>query len=146
AVTRSDIERLIRLFYDGCNEASAEKMHACLHTNAVHYFPLGAPQGIFRGSDAIVAAWQASVARWGSRWTIDRLYVDEGEPMAVVEWTHFKERANGRARGAEVVELGDDGRITEIRPYYAAPAADPEQVYELADFAYAERDFGAAGS
>lgn len=135
-MTRADVDPLIRLFYDGCNEADAEKMSACLHPDAVHYFPLGAPQGVFRGAETIISAWQASVAEWSSTWTIDQLYFDEQATVAIVEWTHAKHATAGRARGAEVIEFADDGRISEIRPYYAAPAVDPAGVYELAEFPY----------
>src|SRR5258706_16016713 len=90
---RDIIEPVIRRYYDGCNGADAELMASCLSQDATHYFPRGAPQGPFRGAKAIAAGWLQAVATLDSRWTIDRLLIDDSRGEAAVEWTHFKPKS-----------------------------------------------------
>lgn len=135
------MDRRVRLFYEACNEGNAVKLRSCLAEDAVHYFPLGAPQGIFRGRESIIAAWQSAIRGQDSRWTLDRLLVDERLGEVAIEWTHFKPGAGGHVRGAELCTFDDEGRIAEIRAYYAAPAADAGGCYELGHFDYAGRGY-----
>ena len=44
-VTAEGLEATIREYFDGCNEANAEKMTNCFEPDGVHYFPAEAPQG-----------------------------------------------------------------------------------------------------
>ena len=37
------MDKLIRKYFDGCNEADIEKMVSCFTPDAVHYFPPGMP-------------------------------------------------------------------------------------------------------
>jgi len=138
---RTRIEQTIRRFYDGCNEANAEKMRSCLAPDAVHFFPAGAPQGRFDGAEDIIEAWKKSIAENDSRWTIDRMLIDDSLGEAVVEWTHFKPRLGVYVRGDEWYRFGKDGRITEIRAYYACPTAAEPQVHELGGFDYVQRGY-----
>jgi hypothetical protein len=127
----------IREYFDGCNEASFEKMTRCMEPDAVHYFPDGAPQGTFVGAEAIANGWIAAVERLGSIWTIDRVLVDAGRREAVIEWTHFKPKTGIYLRGDEWYVFSQRGLIREIRAYYACPAAtDPARSHYLGDFAY----------
>lgn len=71
------MEAIIRRYFDGCNEADAEKMTSCFAPDGAHYFPAGAPQGPFLSPQEIAEGWQEAVAKLGSRWTIDRLIIDE---------------------------------------------------------------------
>jgi ketosteroid isomerase-like protein len=135
----SSLELMIRRYYDGCNAADRALMLECLSEDAVHYFPAGAPQGPFRGGAAIADGWIAAVNALDSRWTIDSMLVDEARGEAVVEWTHFKHRLGLFLRGAEFFRFDDDGRISEIRAYYACPPASADVSYELGDFDYFER-------
>lgn len=135
--TASGLEATIREYFDGCNEADAGKMMGCFTENAVHYFPAGAPQGTFRGAAAIAAGWVATVQKFGSIWTIDRMIVDAGRREAVIEWTHFKPRLNVYLRGDEWYVFARNGLIAEIRAYYACPTStDAIRTHELGDFAY----------
>lgn len=140
-VYRDAMIETIRRYYQACNEANVEKMTECFAPNAVHYFPAGAPQGTFRGAESIANGWRDSVARLDSRWTIDWLVLDELMAEAAIEWTHWKPNQHVYLRGAEFFSFGPDGRITEIRAYYAAPAHDPPMVHELGDFDYAGRGY-----
>jgi ketosteroid isomerase-like protein len=135
------MERQARLFYEACNQGSAPKLRACLAEDAVHYFPAGAPQGIFRGRDSIIEAWQSAIRTHDSRWTLDRLLVDADVGEVAIEWSHFKPVAGGCARGAEICTFDDAVRITEIRAYYAAPASHADGRYELGHFDYAGRGY-----
>ena len=139
--SRERMAATIKLYYDACNSADAEKMVACFTPDAVHYFPKGAPQGTFVGARAIAAGWRAAVERLDSRWTIDELVIDEIASQAAIEWTHWKPNQRVHLRGTEICKFDPDGRISEIRAYYAAPAKDPPAVHELGDFDYRSRGY-----
>jgi hypothetical protein len=138
---RQRAEQTIRRYYDGCNEADVEKMRSCFVSDAVHYFPEGAPQGPFRGATAIAEGWQTAVNTLGSSWVIERLAIDEHEKVAILEWTHYKPKEGIYLRGDEWFEFSDEGFITEIRAYYAAPTASAPRVHELGSFPYNERKY-----
>lgn len=136
------LEATIREYFDGCNEASEEKIMGCMEDHAVHYFPAGAPQGTFSGARAIARGWVNAVQKLGSIWTIDRVIVDAAKREAVIEWTHFKPNVGVYLRGDEWYIFSERGLITEIRAYYACPAiADPVQNHELGDVDYAGRGY-----
>lgn len=133
------LEATIREYFDGCNEANIEKMMGCFTEDANHYFPNGAPQGTFFGARKIAEGWVNAVKKLGSIWTIDRVLVDAGKLEAVIEWTHFKPKQGIYLRGDEWYVFDEDGLISEIRAYYACPAAtDPARSHEIGDFPYAE--------
>lgn len=111
-------------------------MLSTLAPEAVHYFPDGAPQGPFVGAEAIVAGWIDAVGRLDSRWTIDRLVIDEQRDEAAVEWTHFKPRQGTLLRGAEWIRFDTTGRIAEIRAYYACPPDSQLRTHGLGGFDY----------
>lgn len=83
----AQMEALIRKYFDGCNEADAEKMVSCFEPDAVHYFPP------WRGARLIADKWVAAVANIGSRWTIDRIVCDARRFEAAIEWSHFQDEA-----------------------------------------------------
>jgi ketosteroid isomerase-like protein len=140
-LSRQHMERVIRDYYDACNQADANAILRCFAPDAVHYFPDGAPQGTFVGATAIADGWRGFVQRIGSVWTIDSLVLDEQAGEASIEWTHFKPGAGIRLRGVELCRFGGDGLITEIRAYYACPAAAEPRTHELGDFDYAGRGY-----
>jgi len=136
------LEATIREYFDGCNEASIEKITGCMEDEAVHYFPAGAPQGTFFGARAIAEGWVNAVRNLGSIWTVDHVIVDAARLEAVIEWTHFKPKAGIYLRGDEWYNFSPRGLITEIRAYYACPAAtDPARTHELGDVDYVARGF-----
>ena len=140
--TAAGLEATIRRYFDGCNEADADKITGCMEPDAVHYFPAGAPQGTFVGAQAIAAGWLRAVANLGSIWTIDRVLVDASKLEAVIEWTHFKPKQSLYLRGDEWYLFSPAGLIREIRAYYACPATrQPARTHELGDFAYAARGY-----
>jgi SnoaL-like domain len=139
--TAAGLEATIRTYFDGCNEADAQKISSCMEPDAVHYFPAGAPQGTFVGAQAIAQGWQKAVATLGSIWTIDRVIVDARKLEAVIEWTHFKPRQGIYLRGDEWYIFSSAGLIREIRAYYACPAAVPPRTHELGDVPYAQRGY-----
>lgn len=140
--TAAGLEATIREYFDGCNEASIEKMTGTMEPEAVHYFPDGAPQGTFFGAIAIAEGWVNAVENLGSIWTIDRVLVDAGKLEAVIEWTHFKPKAGVYLRGDEWYIFSDKGLIREIRAYYACPTStDPVRSHMLGDFEYEKRGY-----
>lgn len=136
------MERLIRRYFDGCNEADAEKMIACFTDDAVHYFPPGMYEGPFRGARTIAAKWQYAVANFGSYWTVDRLVVQPLCWEAVMEWTHFKTKQGTVLRGIEWYEFDEgSGLIREIRAYYASPQDRSMKELALEGFDYDGRGY-----
>ncbi len=141
AVRRGAIESTIRIYFEGCNEANRDKILSCLAPQAVHYFPAGSPFGVFRGAQAIADGWKDCVERLDSRWTVDRLVIDPDANEAVIEWTHFKPRSGAHLRGAEWYRFDEQGRIVELRAYYACPTHEGTSVHELGGFDYAGRGY-----
>jgi hypothetical protein len=140
--TAAGLEATIREYFDGCNEASIEKMTGCMEPEAAHYFPAGAPQGTFFGALAIAEGWVKAVQNLGSIWTVDHVIVDAERREAVIEWTHFKPKVGVYLRGDEWYRFSERGLITEIRAYYACPTIpEPSQSHELGDIDYAARGF-----
>lgn len=140
-LTRQRMEEVIRDYYDGCNKADAEKIIACFEPDAVHYFPAGARQKRLVGAEGIALGWRRAVERLGSRWTIDRLVLDDQAKEATIEWTHWWTKMGTYLRGAELCRFSDRALMTEIRAYYAAPAPDLDRSYELGEFDYPGRDY-----
>lgn len=135
--TAADMEATIREYFDGCNEASSEKMTGCMVDEAVHYFPQGSPQGTFFGAQVIADGWINAVNKFGSIWTVDRVVADAEKLEAVIEWTHFKPKLNVSLRGDEWYIFNKHGLIVEIRAYYACPASpDPVIDHCLGDYDY----------
>jgi hypothetical protein len=141
-LTAASLEATIRRYYDGCNLADVDIMLETMTPDAVHYFPAGAPQGPFRSALEIAQGWVAAVERLGSIWAIESVIVDAAKREAVVEWTHWKTKLGVYLRGDEWYCFDEQGRISEIRAYYASPpAAGSTQSYELGGFDYAGRKF-----
>jgi ketosteroid isomerase-like protein len=141
-VSAKGLEATIREYFDGCNEADIDKMVDCFEPDAVHYFPAGAPQGTFKGAQAIARGWVTAVHNLGSIWTIDRVLVDAARLEAVIEWTHFKPKQSIYLRGDEWYVFSHRGLIKEIRAYYAAPAVtETPRTHELGDYDYAGRGY-----
>jgi hypothetical protein len=141
-LTHDGMERLIRTYFDGCNEANVDKMTSCFVPEAVHYFPPGMYGGPFVGADTIASRWVSAVERLGSMWTVDQLITDPATARAVIEWTHFKTAAGTVLRGDEwyVFDPGS-GLIREIRAYYASPQSPDLDRLELGGFDYAARGY-----
>lgn len=136
------MDRLIRTYFDGCNEADVEKIASCFTPDAVHFFPPGMYEGPFRGARKIAGKWWDAVNNLGSYWTVDRLLVEPLRYEAVMEWTHFKTKQNTILRGIEWYEFDQaSGLIREIRAYYASPQAQGEDRLELGGFDYKGRGY-----
>ena len=151
----SDYERTIRAYFDACTAGDAGAIAAFFAPDAVHYFPDGdtypdgSPQRAFRGAEAIGHGFGD---RFGGEfrtvWTVDHVLIDPERREAVIEWSNFKPAvsADARLRGAEFYRFDADGRILEIRAYYACPPGAPGRPYELGDFDYAGRGYPMAGT
>ena len=137
-------DRIIR-YYEGCNEADAEKMMDGFVPEAVHYFPPGMYGGAYRGAAAIAERWQAAVANFGSYWNIDRLTLNPDDACAVLEWTHFKTLQGTVLRGIEWIDFDQKSWLmTEIRAYYASPQSPDLNILELEGFDYRTRGYPSA--
>ena len=76
----------------------------------------------------------------GSQWTIERILISHDKPEAMIEWTHWKNQSGTALRGAEWY-IFKDGKIQDIRAYYASPADKEVPINELMDFDYAGRGY-----
>jgi hypothetical protein len=141
-LTKEGMERTIRVYFDGCNEADIDKMVSCFVPEAVHYFPPGVYGGAWRGAQTIAERWVSAVDQLGSMWTIDQILVEPSSARAVIEWTHFKTFKNTMLRGDEwYVFDRPTGLIREIRAYYASPQDPNLERLELDGFDYAGRGY-----
>jgi regulator of RNase E activity RraA len=132
---RDRMEKTIRRYFDGCNEADVEKIAACFTEGAVHYFPPGL-EGPWVGNRTIAENWRELVLTIGSAWTIERLIAEPASLQAVIEWTHYKTNLGGFVRGDEWYQFDPEtGLIAEIRAYYAS-AADGRRQVELQGYDY----------
>lgn len=135
------MERAIRAYFAACNRGDAERIAACFTPDAVHYFPEGGPLRAMRGAAVIGAGWARCVEQLGSYWTVDSFIGDPDTGRAVIEWTHFKRKANTVLRGDEWYRFAPDGRIAEIRAYYACPPQPGVAEHRLGDFDYRGRGY-----
>lgn len=141
-LTHERMEKLIRFYFDMCNEGDVEGIAACFVPEGVHYFPPGMYMGPFVGARTIGERWKQAVETLGSMWTVDEVITDPATGRAVVEWTHFKTYKGTVLRGDEWYQFDlENGLIVDIRAYYASPQ-DPElDVLELGGFDYEERGY-----
>lgn len=131
------IERLIRTYFEGCNEANIDKIVSCFVSDAVHYFPPGMYGGPFQGAQMIAEKWCDAVKNLGSHWTIDRMLIDPVKNEAAIEWSHFKSKQNKILRGDEwYIFDPKTGLIREIRAYYASPQSPEFEVLQLEGYDY----------
>jgi SnoaL-like domain len=140
------MERLIRRYFDACNDADIDAIAACFTEDAVHYFPPGMYGGPFRGARTIAQRWCDAVNTLGSYWTVDRLVIVPGSWEAVMEWSHFKTKRGQMLRGIEWYEHDPaSGLIREIRAYYATPQPQDGPGFELRGFELGGFDYAARG-
>lgn len=140
AYTPDYYDALIRRYFDACNAADYQGLVDCFTPDAVHYFPAGLPDVPWRTADTIAKKWQWCVETLGSQWTIDRILISHDKPEAMIEWTHWKNKSGTALRGAEWY-IFEDGKIKEIRAYYASPADKGTPINELVDFDYQGRGY-----
>lgn len=133
-------EALIRRYFAACNAADYDALVACFTPDAVHYFPAGLPDVPWRSADTIARKWVWCVETLGSQWTIECVVVSHSKPEAVIEWTHWKNKSGTAVRGAEWYEF-ENGKIKEIRAFYASPADKEVPINELVGFDYPGRGY-----
>lgn len=139
------MDKTIRTYSDGCNEADLAKMQSCFVPEGVHYFPPGMYEGPFRGAQKIAERWRQAVETLGSYWSVDKLLIEPVSWQAVMEWTHFKTKQQKMLRGIEWYEFDPaSGLISEIRAYYASPQASDLDRLELGGFDYHGRGYPAS--
>ena len=140
-LSSEEMERRIRAYFDACNRADSAGIAAFFTSDARHYFPAGSPFGVLDGAQAIGDCWARCVAEIGSHWTVDNFVGDAAKGQAVIEWTHFKTKPGLILRGDEWYRFQDDGRIKEIRAYYACPTHANVGDHGLGGFDYASRGY-----
>jgi ketosteroid isomerase-like protein len=141
SLSAAAMEATIRAYFADCNRGDAARIAGWFVPEAVHYFPAGSPFGTLRGAEAIGRCWADCVAQIGSHWTVDNVVANAENGQAVIEWTHFKTRLGQVLRGDEWYRFASDGRILEIRAYYACPTHAGVAEHGLGGFAYADRGY-----
>ncbi len=140
-LTKDLMEKTIRDYFDACNTGSSEAVQAYFTKDGTHYFPEGSPFGVLRGSVAIGDCWAKCVAEIGSFWTVDNFVGDPETGKAVIEWTHFKKKIGQVLRGDEWYQFTPDGKIQEIRAYYASPTHPGVTEHRIGGFDYEGRGY-----
>jgi ketosteroid isomerase-like protein len=138
---RNTMEQTIRAYFDACNQADKAGIMSFFAAEGTHYFPAGSPFGVLRGSEAIADCWVRCVAEIGSHWTVDNFAGDPESMQAVIEWSHFKRKQGLLLRGDEWYRFRSDGKILEIRAYYASPTHDGVVEHGIGGFDYAGRGY-----
>jgi hypothetical protein len=128
----------IREYIQACNDGDISRIAACLHADAVHYYP-NSPKII--GALTIATHFSKRVKDDGVCWTVDQIIVDPDHCTGVLEFTRFD--GEGRLiRGAELYAFEPKSfQILELRPYFAAPVQVELQRQELQDFGYAAHGY-----
>ena len=139
---KARFEACVRGYMDACNAGDARRIASYLADDAVHYFPPDMYDGPWRGAGLIGENWARFVAERHSLWTVDSIAIDVDTRVAASEWTHFKRSSGIILRGTEWYEFDKDGKISEIRAYYASPQAETFQRLELSGFDYEARGYG----
>jgi methyltransferase len=136
-----DFEKTVRDYMDACSSGQVDEIERYFSVDAVHFFPPDMYDGPWRGGRLIAQRWADAVRDRGSSWTVDAIAVDEVRRTAVSEWTHFKGNDGVILRGTEWYEFDDEGKIHEIRAYYASPQDRALDRLELGGFEYAARGY-----
>lgn len=136
-----ELERHVHEYMNACTAGDADAVASFLSEDAVHYFPPDMYDGPWRGGRNIGQRWAQLVSERQSAWTVDAVAVDPTRRVAVSEWTHFKRAAGVILRGTEWYEFDGDGRISEIRAYYASPQETSLDRLELGGFDYEGRGY-----
>jgi SnoaL-like domain len=134
----SRMDQTIREYIQACNDGDIARIAACLHADAVHYYP-NSPK--FIGASTIATHFAKRVKDDGVSWTVDQIIVDPDHFIAVLEFTRFD--GKGRIiRGLELYEFeAKSFQILELRPYFASPVQIELPRQEHQDFDYAGRGY-----
>ena len=143
-LTTNLMEQTIRSYFDACNTGNAEEVITFFTPEATHYFPEGSPFGTLTGAKAIGDCWARCVLELGSFWTVDNFVGDPQTGKAVIEWTHFKKKSGLILRGDEWYQFTPEGRISEIRAYYASPTHEGVKEHRIGGFDYRGRGYPSA--
>jgi hypothetical protein len=134
----SRIVQAVRVFIQACNDGDAGRIAACMHPDAVQYYP-NAPK--WTGASTIGTNFSKRVHELGQSWTVDQIVVDGDRCTAALEFTRF-DGAGRVIRGLELYVIEPKSfQILEIRPYTAAPIQLELPRQELQDFDYAGRGY-----
>jgi hypothetical protein len=132
------MDQAIREYIRGCNDGDAQKIAACLHADAIHYYP-NIPKIV--GASTIAAGFVKRVREKGAYWTVDQIVVDADRCVVVLGFTLFAGKQL-ILRGLEVYQFeANTMLISEVRPYTAASVDFGLPQQELQDFDYAGRGY-----
>ena len=125
-------------YFNACNNRDAESIRRVFHENVVNYLP-GGMFGPVHGVEPLIKLWDSESGSINSHWHIETVFGCTKRGVAVAEWTAMKPGRGKMYRGVDWFVFDDDGLITEVRGYYAAPRDDSLGKNELGGFPYEER-------
>ena len=139
--TADDLERTVRGYMDACTSGDADAIAAWMTPDARHFFP---PRHVRRPVGRRARHRRALGDRGPRAGVVVDRRRDRGRrapPHRGVRVDPPQGRGRGGAARAEFYAFADDGRITEIRAYYASPQAPGLTRLELGGFDYGGRGY-----
>ncbi|MRU17094.1 nuclear transport factor 2 family protein [Roseovarius sp. A21] len=125
-------------YFNACNSRDESGIRNVFDKDVVNYLP-GGMFGPVHGVEPLIELWKSEGEQINSHWHIETVFGDPERKTAVAEWTAMKPGRNKMYRGVDWFTFNDEGKITEVRGYYAAPRDDSLGSNELGGFPYAER-------
>lgn len=126
----------VRAYFDACNSGDRSAFFELFEEGACHYLPKGM-FGPFKDVESLFGQWRRDADENGSYWLLDTAFADAQGRSAVAEWTAVKPAQKIYFRGVDVFAFTPQGRVKEVRVYYATardPSAGPN---ELGGYDYA---------
>ncbi|HEU4973492.1 MAG TPA: nuclear transport factor 2 family protein [Baekduia sp.] len=112
----------VTAYYDDLRTGDADRIARHFTEDAVHWFTRREPE---HGARTIARDAALAVEQLGAVWTLEHLVANDDE--AAIEWSMaYDHPRSGRRvmdRGAELFAFRD-GRISEVRAYYAERGGD----------------------
>uniref|UniRef100_UPI003BAB919B nuclear transport factor 2 family protein n=1 Tax=Stappia sp. TaxID=1870903 RepID=UPI003BAB919B len=129
-------EQAVKAYFDACNSGDRDAFYRLFEPDACHFLPKGM-FGPFRDIESLFDQWRRDVIDNGSYWLLDAVFVNPNGQMACAEWTAVKPAQDIHFRGVDIFAFSPEGRIREVRVYYAAPRDPTIGPNELGGFDYA---------
>lgn len=116
----SPLASAVARYFEACNSGDRDLFFGLFAPDAGHYLPKGM-FGPFHDVESLFARWREDAGKTGAYWVADRIYADDAARTAIAEWTAVKPKDGVYFRGVDVFAFDEEGRIVEVRVYYASP-------------------------
>ena len=116
----STLTDAVKAYFNACNSGDKQAFYALFEDDACHYLPKGM-FGPFTDVESLYQQWRRDAEENGSYWVLDTVFADPASRTAMAEWTAVKPGQKIYFRGVDVFVFTEEGKIREVRVYYAAP-------------------------